>query len=100
MAKIYFYVKKNPRTRKTTGRREDAVVFKRRITVMLLQVIESLIIFSLLIGGEGYLYELRDDVEVASISGGYNCIIFVVVTIRFHIYPYLLQSWGVNASQL
>ena len=34
----------------------------------------------LLVGGEGYLYKLRDDVKVASISGGYNNMIFIVVT--------------------
>jgi len=45
--------------KKTTGRREDVLIFKRRITV-LLQMIGCLIIFSSpLVGGEGVFIQVE-----------------------------------------
>ena len=95
-----FFMEKLENEKKTTGRREDVLIFKRRITV-LLQVIGCLIIFSsTLVEEKGYLYKLRDDIEIAGISGGCNRAIFVVVIVRLCIYSYLLQSWSVTASHL
>ena len=65
---------------KITRRREDALVFKKRIIVLLLQVIGSSIISpSLLVEEKGYFYKLKDDVEVVNISGGCIRTIFMVV---------------------
>jgi len=48
-------VKKNPKIeKKITRRRDDALLFQKKITVMMLEVIGSLIGFlSFLVGGEG-----------------------------------------------
>ena len=55
-----FYVKKLENGKKTMGRRKDVLVFKRRITVLLLQMIGCLIVFSSsLLVGEGVFIQVE-----------------------------------------
>ena len=84
-----FLREKTREREKTTWRRGDELIFKRRITVVSLQMIRSLIVPPPSLAEKEYLYKLRDDVQVADISGGCNRMIIVVVTVRFCIYPYL-----------